>query len=215
MQESLAYVFDPLCGWCYAFHPHLRHVAKATGLPVTAIAGGLFREGRIQPISAYPFIAATLGDLEKRTGVRFGPAFHEACRRGDYVVDSEAAGRAFVALRRLAPDRAVEAVGALHEAAFVHALDLREPTGVAWAARKLGLDEGQAIALFLRDESATEAHDDVHAAKHLGVTGFPTVILLRGEHGFVVGQGWMPAADVLANIEQARAMPLPTSREQG
>lgn len=208
MQESLAYVFDPLCGWCYAFHLHLRHVAKSTGLPVTAVAGGLFREGRIQPISAYPFIAATLGDLEKRTGVRFGPAFHEACKRGDYVVDSEAAGRAFVALRRLAPDRAVDAVGALHEAAFVHALDLREPTGVAWAARRMGRDEGKAIALFLRDESATEAHDDVHAAKHLGVTGFPTLILLRGEHGFVVGQGWMPAADVLANIEQARAMPL-------
>ena len=209
VQESLLYVFDPLCGWCNAFHPHLRQVAKETGLPVTGIAGGLFRGDRVRPVSAYPFIAGTLDDLERRTGVKFGAAWRAAAQAGEYVVDSEAAGRAFVALRKLAPGRAVDVAGALHEAVFVHALDLREPTGVAWAARRLGLDEGQAIAAFLRDESATEAEDDVAAAQHLGVTGFPTLVLVRGGHGFVVGQGWMPAADVLNNIADARSRPLP------
>ncbi|MEK6976432.1 MAG: DsbA family protein [Candidatus Thermoplasmatota archaeon] len=209
MDESLLYVFDPLCGWCNAFHPHLRQVVKETKLPVTGIAGGLFRGDRIQSVSAYPFIADTMDDLEKRTGVMFGPAFRAAAKAGDYVVDSEAAGRAFVALRHLAPDRAVEAIGALHEAVFVHALDLREPTGVAWAARRMGLDEGQAIARFLRDESATEAQDDVAAAQHLGVTGFPALILVRDGHGFLVATGWTPAADVLHRIADARARPLP------
>ena len=208
-QESLLYVFDPLCGWCNAFFPHLRQVAKETRLPVTAVSGGLFRGERVQSVAAYPFIAGTMDDLERRTGVRFGAAFRAAAKEGTYVVDSEAAGRAFVALRKLAPERAVDLVGALHEAVFVHALDLREPTGVAWAARRLGLDEGQAIAAFLRDESQAEAEDDVAAAKHLGVTGFPTLILVRDGHGFVVGQGWMPAADVLKNVADARSRPLP------
>lgn len=207
--ESLLYVFDPLCGWCNAFHPHLRQVAKETRLPVAAIAGGLFRGQRVQPVRAYPFIAGTLDDLERRTGVKWGAAWRAAANQGDYVVDSEAAGRAFVALRKLAPERAVDVVGALHEAVFVHALDLREPTAVAWAARRLGVDEGAAIANFLRDDAAAEAADDVAAAHHLGVTGFPSLILVRDGHGFVVGQGWMPAADVLKNIADARSRPLP------
>jgi 2-hydroxychromene-2-carboxylate isomerase len=97
----------------------------------------------------------------------------------------------------------------LHEAVFQHAMDLRQPQSVAWAARRLGLDEGAAIARALRDESEQERRDDVEAAHHLGVTGFPTVILVRGGHGFVVGQGWMPAADVLKNVEDARSRPLP------
>ena len=207
--ESLLYVFDPLCGWCNAFHPHLAHVAKQTGLPVSAITGGLFRGDRIQPVSEHPFIAGTMDDLERRTGVKFGTAFRDAAARGDYVVDSEAAGRAFVALRHLAPERAVAAVGAVHEAVFVHALDLREPQSVAWCARRLGLDEGQAIARFLRDESAAERDDDFAAAQHLGITGFPSLVLVREGHGFLVASGFSSAADVLRRIADARARPLP------
>lgn len=206
--ESLVYVFDPLCGWCHAFHPHLRQVVKETGLPVTAIAGGLFRGDRVKPVSAYPYVHDSMPSLEKRSGVKFGQAFHDAVHRGDYVLDSEAAGRAFVALRRLAPGRVVEAAGALHEAAFGHALDLREPQAVAWAARRLGLDEGQAIAAFLRDETAVEARDDVAAAHHLGVTGFPCLVLVRDGRGFIVAGGWTPAADVLKHIADARSRPL-------
>lgn len=202
------YVFDPLCGWCNAFHPHVKHVAKETGLPVTLIAGGLFRGERVKPVAAYPFIHDSMGSLEKRTGVKFGPAWHDAVHRGDYVVDSEAAGRAVVALRRLAPERAIDIAGALHEAVFVHALDMREPTTVAWAARRMGLDEGQAMANFLRDESDAEAKDDVAAAHHLGITGFPTLVFVRDGQGFIVAQGWMPAADVLKNIDDARLRPL-------
>lgn len=208
MAESLLYVFDPLCGWCFAFHPHVTHVAKELGLPITAIAGGLFRGDRVKPVSAYPYIRDSLDSLQKRTGMKFGQPFRDAVQKGDYVVDSEAAGRAFVALRHLAPNRSLEIAGALHDAVFQHALDLREPQAVAWAARKLGLDEGAAIARFLRDESEQERRDDVAAAQHLGITGFPALILVRDGHGFLVAEGWGPAADVLHRVEDARTRPI-------
>lgn len=208
MDERLVYVFDPLCGWCFAFHPHVTHVAKSLGLPLTAIAGGLFRGDRVQPVSAYPYIRDSLDSLQKRTGMKFGQPFRDAVHKGDYVVDSEAAGRAFVALRHLAPARSLDIAGALHDAVFQHALDLREPQAVAWAARKLGLDEGAAIARFLRDESEQERRDDVAAAQHLGITGFPALILVRDGHGFLVAEGWGPAADVLHRVEDARQRPL-------
>ncbi len=205
----LLYVFDPLCGWCHAFHPRLAAFsARHPEWPVQAVAGGLFTGARRRPVRDYPYVADSMDAMTARTGVRWGDAFREAAQRGDHVMDSEAAARLFVVLRRLAPGRALEVVGALHDAVFGQAWELGDEHAVRFVAARLRLDVDRAVALWKDSASAAEAQDDFAAARGLGVTAFPSLILVEGGHGSLLAQGYADEAALEARLASRPAAPV-------
>jgi putative protein-disulfide isomerase len=182
-EAGLIYVFDGYCSWSYGFAQTMVDIAALyPEIPVEVVSGGLYVGGARMPIRLLPDVRATnrrIGDL---TGVWFGDAYERLTADGSFVMNSVAAARGFAALRRAAPDRAVELAAALHEAFFVDGLSLAEPATYVRIALEHGLDAPAVVAGFDHQWSLRAAEEDFVRARDLGVKAFPS-LLVAGADG--------------------------------
>ncbi|ANS70449.1 thioredoxin [Streptomyces lincolnensis] len=194
---KLAYVFDAYCGWSHGFSGTLREVSsRHPDLPVEVVSGGLFTGGRRVPMSAFGYIQGANQQISQVTGASFGEAYQRLADEGSFVMDSEAAARGMAALRQAAPDHAAELAIALQHAFYVDGLSLSDSATHRKVAQEAGLDADAVVAAFESPEAPYTAADDFHRAAELGVTGFPTLLAVDGEHITVVARGHATADDV-------------------
>ncbi|SER23432.1 putative protein-disulfide isomerase [Lentzea xinjiangensis] len=190
---KLLYVFDAYCGWSHAFSGTLQAVtARHPELPVEVVSGGLFTGDRRVPIREFGFIKDANVQVTARTGARFGEAFTALLDEGTFVMDSEAAARGLIALRQAAPERAAELAVAMQSAFFHDGASLSDPRTYRTIAEDFGLDADAVVAAF---ETATPEADFQLAAR-LGVTGFPTLIAVRGSERYALARGHASADEV-------------------
>ena len=73
-QSILHYVYDPLCGWCYAAEP-LVEAAAAGGIPIMLHGGGLWDQPIHAPDAKRRMMRSTDGRIAEITGQSFGTAY--------------------------------------------------------------------------------------------------------------------------------------------
>ena len=194
---KLVYVFDAYCGWSHGFSATLREiVSRHPELPVEVVSGGLFTGPRAVPIREFGHVQGANAQIAERTGAAFGEGYERLIADGSFVMDSEAAARGVAALRRVAPDRAVELATALQHAFYADGLSLSEPATYRKLAESAGLDADAVVAAFQDPEAPLAAADDFHRAAELGVTGFPTLLAVDGEHVVPLALGHGTADEV-------------------
>lgn len=194
---KLVYVFDAYCGWSHGFSATLREtVSRHPELPVEVVSGGLFTGGRRVPIREFGYVQGANAQIAAQTGAAFGEGYERLIADGSFVMDSEAAARGVAALRRVAPDRAVALATALQQAFYVDGLSLSDPATYRKLAEQAGLDADAVVAAFEAPEASGTAAEDFHRAAELGVTGFPTLLALDGEHVVPLALGHATADDV-------------------
>ncbi|NKE61517.1 DsbA family protein [Lentzea sp. PSKA42] len=195
---KLVYVFDAYCGWSHAFSGTLQTVtARHPELPVEVISGGLFTGERRVPIREFGFIKDANVQVTARTGAKFGDAFNALLDEGTFVMDSEAAARGLIALRQAAPDRAAELAVAMQNAYFHHGRSLSDPDTYRMIAEDFGFDADAVVAAF---ESASPEAEFGRAAR-LGVSGFPTLIAVRGSEMYALARGHASADEIEQRLE--------------
>ncbi|MFF7047343.1 DsbA family protein [Streptomyces griseorubiginosus] len=194
---KLVYVFDAYCGWSHGFSATLREtVSRHPEPPVEVVSGGLFTGGRRVPIREFGHVQGANAQIAAQTGAGFGEGYERLIADGSFVMDSEAAARGVAALRRVAPDRAVELATALQQAFYVDGLSLSDPATYRKLAEQAGLDADAVAAAFDSPESAGTAAADFRRAAELGVTGFPTLLAVDGGHVVPLALGHATADDV-------------------
>lgn len=176
------YVADAYCGWCWGFSESLAQFAQANSGKVrfSAISGGLFVGESAAALADYPHIPAANARIAQATGARFGAAYEARVAEGTLVMDSSHAGAALAALRRQAPQRALHWVHALQAAFYTRGQSLSDPETLAGIARDEGLDAVRAVAEFNDGTALAEAQQDFAWARQLGVSSYPTLLLLHG-----------------------------------
>jgi len=181
----VVYVFDAYCGWCYGFDPTVLAFWEASRarVPFDVVSGGLFTGARRPTLGSLGFIREANQRVARLTGVTFGPAFDALLDDGRLVLDSEGAAAGFAALRAQAPDRAVPLAAALQRRFYVDGESLSDPSTIAAVAREHGLDAERAVAFMTGAEGPSAAAEDFAFARSLGVTSFPSLLVLAGEHG--------------------------------
>ncbi|WP_415949363.1 DsbA family protein [Streptomyces sp. KLOTTS4A1] len=194
---KLVYVFDAYCGWSHGFSGTLREAAsRHPELPVQVISGGLFTGERRVPIREFGYVQGSNAQITELTGAEFGEGYERLIADGSFVMDSEAAARGFVALRRAAPDRAAELAGTLQRAFYADGLSLSDPATYRKIAGEAGLDADAVVAAFGAPEAHHAAADDFHRSAELGVTGFPTLFAVDGERVAVLAHGHATADEI-------------------
>lgn len=193
------YLFDPLCGWCYASAPALAYLADIAGDRLTMMPSGLFTTPR--PVSE---MADHAWRNDQRimglTGQRFTENYHRGVLlAADGVFDSTALTRALVSLGEL--DRNLEArfLHCAQIARYVDGQDTSRAEVVAPIAVSvandvgISLDAGMLVDRLLHDRSlkaATEAriNGTRQAMATLGSTGVPQlVVTLSDQHHVISG----------------------------
>ncbi len=162
---TFRYLFDPLCGWCYASAPALAALADRYGEQLQMMPSGLFLGSGSRPLAQIADHSTRYGKLiAEKTGQAYSDAyFRELLRKPNGVFDSGPATFALVALGEI--DRSLEPrfLHAKQTARYVHARDTSLPAEVTAVAVEVASDAGFSLNAKKFERSLIE--DDTLAAK--------------------------------------------------
>lgn len=204
-RPELVYAYDPLCGWCYGFHPELDKVRAALEDRVhwSIVCGGLATGSHERPIgetSAY--IRRGVADVEKRTGVKFGEPFLQGVLdRGLWVSRSEPGCRAVLTIQRLWSDKVFPFAEELSRAFYRDGL---VPDGVETmrtVAERVGFEPATLLAEWDTPSARRTTQEHMAATRALGVTVYPSLFIRREDGLSRIFEGWRDATGALALIE--------------
>ncbi|KZT16492.1 protein-disulfide isomerase [Acidovorax sp. GW101-3H11] len=185
---TVTYLFDPLCGWCYAAAPALKFLQAQEGVEVVLAPTGLFAGAGARPMDAQFAAYAWANDqrIQQLTGQPFTQAYRDqilGAEGGRF--DSGPATLALTAVAQTAPERELDALHALQHARYVDGRDNTDPAVIAEVLRALGLQQAATLALS-PDTALQRANGDRTATaqamlRAVGARGVPQLV--------VTGQG--------------------------
>ncbi|WP_303637069.1 DsbA family protein [Stenotrophomonas tuberculopleuritidis] len=181
---QVIYVGDAYCGWCWGFAQRLEEfeAANRDRIAFTAISGGLFVGDRAASLASYPHIPEANARIARITGAEFGLQYQALLQDGRMVMDSQHAGAALAALRHQSPNRAIHWLQQLQEAFYKRGKSLSDIATIVEVAESNGLN-GEVTRSLLEDGRAVQAAlEDFAAARLLGATTYPTLLLVNGNH---------------------------------
>jgi putative protein-disulfide isomerase len=187
LTERLLYVADPMCSWCWGFAPVLSELEPRLrpGVELHLVMGGLAPDDDrpMDPATAR-YVQNAWRAVEARTGARFEHAFWERCtpRRSTWP-----ACRAVLA----AGDRGTEMYGALQRAYYLEARDPSDRATLIAVAGELGFDESAFAERIDADETWAALSRDFELRDRSGVTGYPSLVLQRGDEFVPLTRGWV------------------------
>jgi putative protein-disulfide isomerase len=183
-RQSVVYVMDAYCGWCWGFAERLAEfeAANRNRVTFTAISGGLFVGDRALPIAGYPHIPEANARIARLTGARFGDGYDNLLKDGELVMDSLDAGAGLAVLRAQAPERAVRWAHELQAAFYGQGLSLSDPQTIAKIAAANGLDKAAVLCDLDSGAGKEQARADFALAGRLGATSYPTLLFVDGDH---------------------------------
>ncbi len=181
-QPFILYVADAYCGWCFGLGPRLKafEAAHRDRIDFRVISGGLFVGERAQAISRYPHIPQANARIAHLTGVRFGAAYDAVLKRGDFVMDSADAAAGLAALRSQAERRGTEIFDRMQQAFYGEGRSLSDPETYAQIATAVGVDPDRTKQMLASGEALSLAQDDFARARALGVSTYPTLLVVDG-----------------------------------
>lgn len=187
---TLHYIFDPLCGWCYAAAPLLDAARSVPGLRIALHGGGMLSgENRRRMTPEWrDYVLPHDRRIAELSGQPFGAAYLDGLLNDPAVVlDSLPPTTAILAAESLA-GRGLDLLKAVQRAHYVAGRRIAERAALDELAVAAGLDGAAFAAAYDRlSGAATEAHvtESRTLLARLGGHGFPTLALEGPARHFV------------------------------
>ncbi|WP_018607892.1 DsbA family protein [Uliginosibacterium gangwonense] len=185
-KHVLHYVFDSLCGWCYAAAPLVDAVRGLDGLQIVLHSGGMMVGEYRQKIDIHWRDYVMPHDLRiaQLTGQPFGEAYFEGLLRDmGAVMDSEPPTTAILAAEELG-GHGLDMLHAIQHAHYVDGRRISDLQVLAELAAGLSLD-AEAFQRSFVQLSGARTHEHFRASRtllqELHGQGFPTLALESGE----------------------------------
>jgi putative protein-disulfide isomerase len=178
--QTLHYIHDPLCGWCYGAAPLVRVARDA--LTVRAHGGGMMAGPARRPVTPElrQFVMPHDRRIAQLSGQPFGPAYVDGLLLDTGAVfDSAPPITAMLAADELA-GTGLDMLARLQTAHYVEGRRISEPAVIEELAPSIGLDAAAFRDAFQRLQgAATQAHieDSRSLLARVGGRGFPTFVL--------------------------------------
>ncbi len=180
---TLHYVFDPLCGWCYAASPLV--AAARERLPLRLHAGGMMTGARRQAVTPQlrQFVLAHDERIARLSGLPFGDGYRDGLLRdAGAVFDSEPPITAILVADVLA-GRGLDLLQRIQRAHYVEGRRIADAAVLAELAADIGLEPAAFAARFDGLRGAATAEHIARSRALLaqaGGQGFPTFVLEEG-----------------------------------
>jgi len=185
VSNTLTYLFDPLCGWCYGASPVLQQLAQHSNLELAPT--GLFSGagGRVMDAGFAAYAWSNDIRIQKLTGQRFSEAYHtQVLGKTGSRFDSDAVTLALTAVSLTEPQLELACLTLLQEARYVRGQDTSVLSTVVDVLREHGLI---AAAQLLQDDETslnTRKQTRVQQAqllmRSLGAQGVPALVIRQG-----------------------------------
>jgi putative protein-disulfide isomerase len=182
---TLHYIFDPMCGWCYAAAPLVEAARSVPGLKVEFHGGGMMTGANRRAISPQwrEYVMPHDRRIADLTGQPFGEAYFEGLLRDTgAMMDSEPPTTAALAAEALREGGGLDMIHRLQRAHYVEGRRVADADVLTAVAVELGFDAEDFVSTFARmSGEVTSRH--IAASRQLlqraGGQGFPTFVLAR------------------------------------
>lgn len=202
MQDTLIYVHDPMCSWCWGFEKTRQDLfsALADNIGIRRLLGGLAPDSDVpMPESMQAMLQQTWSRIEQTIpGTIFNYSFWQKChpRRSTYP-----ANRAIIAARQQG-DQYDEAMSQrIQKAYYLEARNPSDNSTLIDLARDLGLDEQQFKADLTSEKTEQVLINEIETARGMGINGFPSLALQRNGSLYHLRLDYNSAEVMLQQIE--------------
>lgn len=181
MQDTLIYVHDPMCSWCWGFAPTLDELLAAlpAELHLCRLLGGLAPDSdQPMPEETRQYVQRQWRNIQERIpGTPFNFDFWTLCapRRSTYP-----ACRAVIAARQQGEDLDARMTRAIQQAYYLQARNPSDPDTLVALAAELGLDTSDFATALWSEAVQQQLLDEIRRSRELGAEGFPSLILEEG-----------------------------------
>ena len=182
---QLHYVYDPLCGWCYAVAPLVKAAREVASIELHG--GGMMTGARRQQITPAwrEYVAPHDRQITQATGQQFGQAYLNGLLTDHAAwLDSEPPTAAVLAAEQV-QGAGLDMLARLYEAHYVQGRRIADDGVLSDLAGELGLDRGPFLeALQSFRGEAVNAHfaESRDLLSAVGARGYPTFVIERNGH---------------------------------
>ncbi|MDQ0571337.1 putative protein-disulfide isomerase [Variovorax paradoxus] len=220
---TLHYIFDPMCGWCYAAAPLVDAARSVPGLWVEFHGGGMMTGANRRAITAQwrDYVMPHDRRIAELTGQPFGEGYFEGLLRDTgAVMDSEPPTTAVLAAEALRTGGGLDMIHRLQRAHYVEGRRIADVGVLTAIAAELGFDGEAFASAFARlSGEATSRHfaESRQLLQRAGGQGFPTFVLAQadGTTSRIEIGPWLGRADEWKAQLATLAAPSGTAAEVG
>ena len=180
--STLHYIFDPLCGWCYAAAPLIDAARNQSALAIVLHGGGMLTGSNRRQITAQwrDYVVPHDRRIAQLSGQPFGERyFEDLLRDTTAVLDSEPPTTAILAAEEIS-GYGLDMLHRVQHAHYAEGRRIADHDVLSELANEIGLDASTFSASVARlAGSATEAHfrDSRACLARTGGQSFPTLAL--------------------------------------
>ena len=216
-ENSLVYVGDPMCSWCYGFGVPLQELLEQLpGVPLAVVLGGLRAYNKeVMLTDLKNTLHHHWEEVTKRSGKPFGTGQFD---REGYIYDTEPACRAVVTIRTFAAEHTLAMYHAVQHAFYAEGRDITQAAVLAdvWQAVENELIDSKILGharfsrdafleAFESDSIKTQTRNDFAMVQQWGIRGFPALIAVVNGEAQLVANGYMEAEEMLERVQQVFA----------
>lgn len=198
--KKIIYIGDPMCSWCYGFGPELDKLkTKYPDLEMELILGGLRPHGTETMGKMKGFLREHWDHVKEASGLEFG---YDILDQEDFVYDTEPSCRAVETARSLKPEITLDFYHAVQKAFYKDSKDTRYLNLFLEIAEAFELDTEKFAELYDSEEIKQKTRENFEMAAGMGIRGFPSVVLQKGEQYYLLSRGYQKAEAMMPSIEQ-------------
>lgn len=204
MQDTLIYVHDPMCSWCWGFEPTRQKIfaAVAERMPIRRMVGGLAPDSDApMPAAMRSMLQQTWQRIEQTIpGTKFSFEFWEKCspRRSTYP-----ANRAVIAAREQGGEYDAKMTARIQRAYYLEAKNPSDNSTLIELAADIGLDKGRFSASLVSDATQQQLSAEIQATREMGIDSFPSMAVLNKDGLHHIGLNYSHAEAMLREIDAA------------
>ena len=203
-KAKLIYIGDPMCSWCYGFTNELSKSIEELENKVEfeIIMGGLRPYNTEKMTELKSFLTHHWEEVHNRSGQEFS---YEILDRADIAYDTEPPSRAVVVMKQLQPDKAMSFFKRLQVAFYKENKNMNSLSSYIPLLEDFGVDEEAFKLHFESDYVKQQTKEEFMLAGQMGVRGFPTLLLKKGEDLYEVCNGYTESKNIINRVNKIMA----------
>ncbi len=202
MQDTLFYVHDPMCSWCWGFEPARQVIFDAVSekLQIRSLLGGLAPDTDLaMPEEMRDMLQKTWKRIEQTIpGTHFNFDFWQKCspRRSTYP-----ANRAVIAARIQGDEFEQQMTARIQQAYYLEARNPSENLTLIELATEIGLDALQ-FSKQLEDVSTQKLLlSEIQVSRRMGMNSFPSLAVYRSGELHHISLNYTDPQSMIKEIE--------------
>jgi putative protein-disulfide isomerase len=203
VKDTLIYVHDPMCSWCWGFEPTRRKIFEAVSgkLQIHSLLGGLAPDTDLpMPEEMREKLQLTWKRIEQSIpGTQFNFDFWKKCqpRRSTYP-----ANRAVIAARSQGAEFEQKMTARIQQAYYLEARNPSDNSTLIELAADIGLDVQRFEESLLAESTQQRLLEEIKQTRQIGINTFPSLAVLKDEELHHINLNYTDPQSMISDIER-------------